>query len=69
MVLIVPNANANVHGGKSSHGARVRGVVAACVGAAGLVACRPDKYVNDIRRTASSRSGRKRYVLQVQHMM
>jgi len=61
MVLIVPNANANVHGGKSRPGFRLGGVVAACVGAAGLVACRPDKYVNDIRRASRSNSEKKRY--------
>lgn len=60
MVLIVPNANSNVQGGKARPGLRIGGVVAACVGAAGLVACRPDKYVNDIRRASRSKSDTKR---------
>lgn len=61
MVLIVPNANSNVQGGKARPGLRIGGVVAACLGAAGLVACRPDKYVNDIRRASRSKSDTKRY--------
>lgn len=61
MVLIVPNTNANVHGGKARPGVQFGGVVAACVGAAGLVACRPDKYVNDLRRASRSRDQTNRY--------
>ena len=62
MVVIVPNTK--LSGGKARSGLRIGGVVAACVGAAGLVACRPDKYVNDIRASRSG-YGSKRYALTI----